>query len=228
MILSQESKGQCRFLNPDDEDGTIKRNRAGAYFKTMSFTFPFPCTSNPFERDTYVSSPHDRGFSEVPSPCIITKYFEEISIFNPDLRCCGKQNIFSKYLEGTVSSHKQAKNPACCCMNPPCRSVTHFHGMLVSVFNNKGQNLKENAGNSKLHEPKRYVLRRIYTYQKVFWHLEKKYLLEGNNPSTSTMTCFNYPSKSVTQLKINQQVRFFDLAREKLFSMRTFDFKASF
>ena len=110
----------------------------------MSSTFPFPCTSNPFERDTYVSSPHDRGFCEVPSPCIFTKYLEEISLFNLDLRCCGKQSIFSKYLKDTVSSHKQAKNPACCCMNPRCRILTHFHGMLVDVFNNQSQNLKEN------------------------------------------------------------------------------------
>ena len=156
----------------------------------MSSTFPFPCTSNPFERDTYVSSPHDRGFCEVPSPCIFTKYLEEISLFNPDLRCCGKQSIFSKYLKDTVSSHKQAKNPACCCMNPRCRILTHFHGMLVDVLNNQSQNLKENNRKFYISWTKKIRFRtHLYLLESVLASREK-ILLEGNNPSTSTTTFF--------------------------------------
>ena len=123
----------------------MKRNSAGTYFKTIFSTFPAPCTSNPFDRDTHVSSPLDSGFFEVPSPCIFTQYVEDISLFTLDLNCRGKQNIFNTYLEGTTSLHKQAKNPACCFMIPPHRSEAYLHGMLADVFNNQGQNLKENG-----------------------------------------------------------------------------------
>ena len=90
----------------------MKRNSAGTYFKTMSSTLLAPCTSNPFDRDTHVSSPLDSGSFEVPSACIITQCVKDISLFTLDLKCCGKQNIFNTYLEGTESMHKQIKNPA--------------------------------------------------------------------------------------------------------------------
>ena len=123
----------------------MKRNSAGTYFKTIFSTFPAPCTSNPFDRDTHVSSPLDSGFFEVPSPCIFTKYNEDISLITSDLNCRGKQNIFNTYLEDTTSLHKQAKNPACCFMIPSHRSEAYLHGMLADVFTNQGQNLKENG-----------------------------------------------------------------------------------
>ena len=131
----------------------------------MSSTFLAPCTSNPLERDTHVSSPLDRGFCEVPSPCIFTKYVEEISLFTLDLKCCGKQNIFSTYLAGTASLHKQAKNPACRFMIPSYRSVAYFHGVLTNVFNNQGQNLKENGRKfyTSCTKKTRFKMR-IYTY----------------------------------------------------------------
>lgn len=119
---------------------------AHTYFRMISSAFSgAPCTLNPFERDTNVLSPLDRGCCEVPSPCIFTKYVEEISIFTWDLKCSGKQNKFSKYLEGTVSLHKQAKNPACCFMMLSYKGETYFHGTLADFFSNQGQNLKENG-----------------------------------------------------------------------------------
>ena len=146
----------------------MKRNTADTYFKTTSSAFlaSAPCTSNPFERDTNVSSPLDRGFCEVPSPCIFTKYVEEISLFTLDLKCCGKQNKYSKYLSGTVSLHKQAKNPACCFMMLSYKGETYFHGKLADVFSRHGQNLKEN-------ERKRVM---------------KNNLLRGNNSATIILT----------------------------------------
>ena len=140
----------------------MKRNSAGTYFKTIFSTFPAPCTSNPFDRDTHVSSPLDSGFFEIPSPCIFTQYVEDISLFTLDLKCHGKQNICNTYLEGTTSLHKQAKNPACCFMIPSYRSGAYFHGMLADVFNNQGQNLKENG--RKLHDMKKNTHTHTHTH----------------------------------------------------------------
>ena len=39
----------------------------------------------------------------------------------------------------------------------------------------KAKTWKKITGNSTLHEPKRYVLGRIYTYKKVCWPLEKRF-----------------------------------------------------
>ena len=108
----------------------------------MSFAFPAPCTSYPFERETYVSSPLDS--CEVSSIRKVTKC-EDIDLSTPDLKCCGKQNNSRKYVEGTVSLHKQAKNPTRRFMILSYRSEAYFRGMLADVFINQGQNLKENG-----------------------------------------------------------------------------------
>lgn len=82
----------------------MKRNSAGTYFKTIFSTFPAPCTSNPFDRDTHVSSPLDSGFFEVPSPCIFTQYVEDISLFTLDLKTYSSR--ISRVLNQCISKLK--------------------------------------------------------------------------------------------------------------------------